>query len=279
MKIEKISDNQIRCTLTRDDLASRKINLHELAYGSDKAKMLFQDMMQEAFREYGFTAENSPLMIEAIPLSGEAIVLIITRVDNPEELDSRFARFSQEDGNHDFSEHMSTGMSGLDDIINLISRLASGAKNSAAKSRSASSSGTSAGNGGSDSGIMPLNTVPEASAKAPAKSASGNAEDAPRPINLARFFLFRDLETIIRAAAAVSPDYTGWNTLFKNPEDGNYYLILRMETTPPQEFNRVCNVLTEYGIAVDYTSGMEEFFSEHMHTITAVNALQTLREL
>ena len=54
-------------------------------------------MMQEAFREYGFTVDNSPLMIEAIPLSGETLVLIITRVDNPEELDSRFARFSSED--------------------------------------------------------------------------------------------------------------------------------------------------------------------------------------
>ena len=40
MKIEKISDKQIRCTLTREDLASRELKLSELAYGSDKAKDL-----------------------------------------------------------------------------------------------------------------------------------------------------------------------------------------------------------------------------------------------
>jgi alpha-beta hydrolase superfamily lysophospholipase len=45
MKIEKINDNQIRCTLTMADLASRKINLGELAYGSEKARNLFRDMM------------------------------------------------------------------------------------------------------------------------------------------------------------------------------------------------------------------------------------------
>lgn len=39
MKIEKINDNQIRCTLTSDDLASREIKLSELAYGTDKAKI------------------------------------------------------------------------------------------------------------------------------------------------------------------------------------------------------------------------------------------------
>ena len=48
MKIEKINDRQIRCTLTREDLASRELKLSELAYGSDKAKALFQDMMQLA---------------------------------------------------------------------------------------------------------------------------------------------------------------------------------------------------------------------------------------
>ena len=42
MKIEKINDNQIRCTLTRADLADRQLKLSELAYGSEKAKSLFQ---------------------------------------------------------------------------------------------------------------------------------------------------------------------------------------------------------------------------------------------
>ena len=44
MKIEKINENQIRCTLTREDLESHQVNLKELAYGSEKAKKLFRDM-------------------------------------------------------------------------------------------------------------------------------------------------------------------------------------------------------------------------------------------
>ena len=58
MKIEKLNENQIRCTLTREDLASREIRLTELAYGSAKARELFQDMMQQAFRDFHFEAEN-----------------------------------------------------------------------------------------------------------------------------------------------------------------------------------------------------------------------------
>ena len=94
MKLERISENQIRCTLTREDLAERQIKLSELAYGTEKAKMLFRDMMQQASFDFGFEAEDIPLMIEAIPASADSIVLIITKVEDPEELDTRFSKFT-----------------------------------------------------------------------------------------------------------------------------------------------------------------------------------------
>ena len=86
MKIERINDNQIRCTLTGEDLADRHLKLSELAYGNDKAKRLFRDMMQQASYELGFEADDIPLMIEAIPLSGGSIMLNVTKVEYPEEM-------------------------------------------------------------------------------------------------------------------------------------------------------------------------------------------------
>lgn len=94
MKIEKISENQIRCTLNSSDLNDRQLNLGELAYGSVRARSLFREMMQQAFNDFGFDAGDHALMVEAIPLSSDSIMLIITKVDDPEELDTRFAKFS-----------------------------------------------------------------------------------------------------------------------------------------------------------------------------------------
>ena len=37
MKIERLNENQIRCTLNKEDLVNREIKLSELAYGTDKA--------------------------------------------------------------------------------------------------------------------------------------------------------------------------------------------------------------------------------------------------
>ena len=94
MKIEKINDNKIRCTLTSADLAERNLKLSELAYGTEKARSLFQDMMLEANQQFGFNVDNAPLMVEAVPVAPDSIVLIITRVEDPQELDTRFAKFA-----------------------------------------------------------------------------------------------------------------------------------------------------------------------------------------
>ena len=97
MRIEKINDKQIRCTLNQNDLKEREIEISELAYGSAKAKALFRDLIQQASYECGFDAENIPLMIEAIPLLPEALILLVTKVEDPDELDTRFSTFTEED--------------------------------------------------------------------------------------------------------------------------------------------------------------------------------------
>ena len=94
MKIERVNENQIRCTLSKSELADRHLKVSELAYGTEKAKALFHEMIEQANDEFGFEVDDMPVMIEAIPLSGENIVLQITKVDCPEELDTRFSKFS-----------------------------------------------------------------------------------------------------------------------------------------------------------------------------------------
>ena len=37
MKLEKLSDTQIRCTLSKEDLSQRQLHVSELAYSSEYA--------------------------------------------------------------------------------------------------------------------------------------------------------------------------------------------------------------------------------------------------
>ena len=128
MKIEKVSENQIRCTLTKEDLADRKLQISELAYGTESARALFREMMQQAAYQYGFEADDIPLMIEAVPMSADSIVLIITKVEYPEELDTRFSKFSNpgsEDGFDAFSDDAAStsASASADDILDLFRQM------------------------------------------------------------------------------------------------------------------------------------------------------------
>lgn len=125
MKIEKINENQIRCTLTKEDLASRQLKLSELAYGTEKAKRLFREMMQQANFEFGFEAEDIPLMIEAIPMNAECVVLLITKVADPEELDTRFAHFSPSDSDMEDDDEYDDGSfdSEDDNMLDMLHRM------------------------------------------------------------------------------------------------------------------------------------------------------------
>lgn len=80
MKIERTSENQIRCTLNKHDLMERQLKISELAYGSDKAKELFRDIMEQANIDLGFDADDIPLMIEAIPTSRDSIICLLIKL-------------------------------------------------------------------------------------------------------------------------------------------------------------------------------------------------------
>lgn len=247
MKIERISENQIRCTLSREDLAERQIELSELAYGSEKARRLFHEMIQAAADEVGFDVENAPIMVEAIPLSMENIMLIVTRVEDPDELDTRFSRFSPA-GEEDWAE--------LQDPTDLACGLLDGAND------------------------MPGSASQEAPAHQTCPHLASSAKAAPCQLPDApsfRLFGFSGLDAAIEAACAVKGMILVQSTLYKMPE-GTYMLVIR-KGTDEDAFHRISNILSEYGSLKNSRSGALAYCEEHCEVIIASRALDKLSKL
>lgn len=93
MKINKISDNQIKCILSQQDLEERHLNLKEMSYNSSEIRKLFAEIIHIAYKNFGFEANNVPLKIDVIPLRSSA-VLFFTKVEEPEELNPLYSHFS-----------------------------------------------------------------------------------------------------------------------------------------------------------------------------------------
>lgn len=265
MKIEKISENQIRCTLTSEDLARRSIKLRELAYGSDKAKSLFRDMMLQAQSECGFDSGNSPLMIEAIPMTPDSLVLIITKVEDPEELDTRFSRFSA--SQDEPSAPSRPKITGADDILELFQKIY--------EARKAAEVGAAAGAAAAAARKKENTKKKDSTAGDHAKPSAG--EDSDIPVNLVQSFRFRALDDVIRAAHGLNGFYDGENDLYG--AEGGYQLVLHQSESTPEEFNKVCNILSEYGTPEPFSPSAEAHLSEHGDLIVPKEALQHLSEI
>jgi len=256
MKIEKVNDHQIRCTLTKADLADRELKISELAYGTEKAKSLFRDMMQQAAYEFGFEAENIPLMIEAIPLNSECIVLIITKVEDPEELDTRFSKFapsvhdSEEDSLDDISLDASEG---ADDILDLFKKIQENKLHSSAKSDEASEKRAS---------INPLTNYED-------------AEISPSK-EISKLFTFTHLNELIRLSYVLKNFYTGINSVYKDAQSGKFTLVITKSAHTPEEFNKICNIISEYGTPGRYSDAAVSYLEEHHELFISQKALQSL---
>lgn len=281
MHIEKINDNQIKCILTQRDLKIRELNLSELAYGTEKARSLFHEMLEQAHEIYGFEAENTPLMVEAIPISAESIVLIITRVDNPDELDTRFSRFSpmnDDDLEDDFEELSNKA----DDILNLF-HSAFDQEKDAEEEKSSDSSARSARASFAEhfsdliknySEILEADDIKQEQ-EIPEETVT-EGKEVEQPVNLLLIYSFDSLDTLLELSQILHPIYNGVNSLYKDPADGTYYLTVRQGHHTPSEFNKTCNILSEYGHREKGDAAREAYYTEHYQCIVFQTALQRL---
>ncbi len=258
MKIERLSENQIRCTLYKSDLADKELLLTELAYGTDKAKELFRELMQQASAELGFEVDNIPLMIEAIPVSQECLVLIITKVEDPEELDTRFSRFTK---NLSYGRGEETETDDEDDVDD-VEEQAHQATDGLIEALGNLAEGLSALGGGRV-----------------AKKVKETVSQADIEKDIFRVYAFKNLDQVIISAKNVKHIYNSENTLYKNPQDSRFYLYLTKDNNTDGEFVKTCNLISEYGNKIRTTYATPSHMEEHYKLIIDGNALQTLSSI
>ncbi len=255
MKIEKINDNQIRCTLDKLDLTSRQISLAELAYGSEKAKKLFSEMMYKAATELGFEADDIPIMIEAIPVSSEALIIIITKIEEPEELDTRFSKFtSPDDSDEDFYDDNMFELEDSDDYI------PEETHNSPNEFKD----------------ILDLYRQYKQQALA---NPSKNSKETNLGMNFL-LYTFKDLDTLTSMSKQLASVYKGKSTLYKHSINSGYYLLLESNNLSAADlYNKYDATLSEYGQSEKAVYASKAYLNEHAKILIKDKAINQLSKI
>lgn len=287
MKLEKLSDTQIRCTLSKEDLSQRQLHLSELAYGSEKAKELFRDMMQQASIELGFEADNIPLMIEAIPISNDCLVLVVTKVEDPDELDTRFSRFSKinvdDSFDEDFSDIDDTDFEEMDflddeDDIDMDDEPLPFSPSSDFDNAYSDASTSSKERSAIDDALDLIAPFTQAIAQAK-KEAMRKKKENRSSVQDCQYYSFQNFSQAAQLGAFLAPFFEGESSLYKDSFSNNYYMILRKTQSENDTFHRACNIAADFGVRISASYATPAYFREHFETILEENAVEMLGEL
>ena len=283
MKLEKLSDTQIRCTLSKEDLSQRQLHLSELAYGTEKAKSLFRDMMQQASIELGFEADNIPLMIEAIPISNDCLVLVVTKVEDPDELDTRFSRFSKinvdDSFDEDFSDIDDTDFEEMDflddeDDIDMDDEPLPFSPSSDFDNADSDASTSSKERSAIDDALDLIAPFTQAIAQAK-KEAMRKKKENRSSVQDCQYYSFQNFSQAAQLGAFLAPFFEGESSLYKD----SYYMILRKTQSENDTFHRACNIAADFGVRISASYATPAYFREHFETILEENAVEMLGEL
>ena len=131
--------------------------------------------------------------------------------EDPEELDTRFSKFAPSPGGdwESAKESALEKLEGAEELLNLIGK------------------------------------VKESVSALSEKPSKETAEEEKKPS--LRFFSFETMDQVIQAAHLLKSIYFGSNTLYKDQKADLYILVLTQSDLKTRDFNRICNMLSEYG--------------------------------
>lgn len=244
MKIEKINENSIKCTVYKDELINMHLNIDNITYGSENANILFKKALSLAKEEFDFDIEKS-FTVEAIPMIDGSIVLNITKVEMPDELDTRFSKFSYR------PVPKETLVPSFMQIIGNIFD-------------------------------TEFDEVPQITASI-IEIPKSSIRRVKMTIDYSnRVFSFDKLDQVIDACKNIQNRFYSSvkSSLYKDEDSAKYYLYISLldsnNNALRKHFDIVCNTLSEYGTIVNSSSYNIAYYDEHYKLIIANDVLNKL---
>ena len=253
----------------------------------NEAKELIRDMMQQASIELGFEADNIPLMIEAIPISNDCLVLVVTKVEDPDELDTRFSRFSKinvdDSFDEDFSDIDDTDFEEMDflddeDDIDMDDEPLPFSPSSDFDNADSDASTSSKERSAIDDALDLIAPFTQAIAQAK-KEAMRKKKENRSSVQDCQNYSYQNFSQAAQLGAFLAPFFEGESSLYKDSFSNNYYMILRKTQSENDTFHRACNIAADFGVRISASYATPAYFREHFETILEENAVEMLGEL
>ena len=111
-------------------------------------------------------------------------------------------------------------------------------------------------------------------------SISDSKQQIPEIKNaMTKVYMFHTFRKLQDLASLLHPVYSGENSLYLDENAKQYYLVVRMSAHSPEQFNKVCNILSEYGTPAHTTYATPAYLEEHMRVLIPKDAILHLSDI
>lgn len=226
-------------------------------------------------------------MIEAIPISNDCLVLVVTKVEDPDELDTRFSRFSKinvdDSFDEDFSDIDDTDFEEMDflddeDDIDMDDEPLPFSPSSDFDNADSDASTSSKERSAIDDALDLIAPFTQAIAQAK-KEAMRKKKENRSSVQDCQYYSFQNFSQARQLGAFLAPFFEGESSLYKDSFSNNYYMILRKTQSENDTFHRACNIAADFGVRISASYATPAYFREHFETILEENAVEMLGEL
>jgi adapter protein MecA 1/2 len=94
-----------------------------------------------------------------------------------------------------------------------------------------------------------------------------------------KIFSFATLQDLGSLAEHLVYLYHGKNTIYKDEKKKQFYLVLHKTEHTPEEFSKICNIISEYGKPMHNMYASHSYYEEHFEPLIRDKALQVLASL
>ena len=194
-------------------------------------------------------------------------MIVVTKVEDPDELDTRFSKFAPsilKDNNSSLS-------SALEEVFGSLTNKSDGLRDVIRKLQGASASDFDEDEDADDDEdsiqIISQSEIPSAH--------TGKSTKPDHEI----FYSFATLKEVMQVARVIAPHYRSESALYKDERHNTYLLCIMQGTHSDTQFQSFCHLIEEFATRTPGNEHLKYFVEEHCTPMLLNNALAQLAKI
>lgn len=255
MEFQRIGKNTVQCHMTMEEMSEYGLGIEDLFTNQDKSRDFLEQLVERAEEEIGYEVEGGMVSMQLMRMPDDSLVIT-------------------------FSDRGEEGIqSMLNHIQNLVGMMDEGTADSLVEAMAMEEAGASEEGISVSDFIQDLQEkVDHQREKAGKASGRGRAAKGRKSANTARLFCFSSLSAVEDFAATIHLEKNIPSKLYKDDDKGKWYLFVKKGKLRVEEYQTLCQRITEYAGYVTNQPFAEQYCKEHYQLIIGKQALKTLRE-